>query len=66
MTVDVTDPRVPILVRRSGKKEAEKSGVIMMPDTANENLEDHRRHLLARSSLSISSASSWYSFSSDT
>jgi hypothetical protein len=41
MTVDVPDPRVPILVERLGKKEDEKSGVIMMPDTANEKLEEN-------------------------
>jgi hypothetical protein len=41
MTVDVPDPRVPILVERLGKKEAEKSGVIMMPATANEKLEEN-------------------------
>jgi len=40
MTVDVPDPRVPILVKRLGKKKAEKSGVIMLPDTANEKLEE--------------------------
>jgi co-chaperonin GroES (HSP10) len=41
MTVDVPDPRVPILVKRLGKKKAEKSGVIMMPETANEKLEEN-------------------------
>jgi hypothetical protein len=41
MTVDVTDPRVPILVKRLGRKEALKSDIIMMPDTANEKLEEN-------------------------
>jgi co-chaperonin GroES (HSP10) len=33
--------RVPVLVKRLGNKEAEKSGIIMMPDTANEKLEEN-------------------------
>jgi hypothetical protein len=41
MTFDVTDPRVPILVKRLGKTEAQKSDIIMMPDTANEKLEEN-------------------------
>jgi co-chaperonin GroES (HSP10) len=41
MTVDVPDPRVPILVKRLPKKETEKSGIIMMPDTADEKLEEN-------------------------
>jgi co-chaperonin GroES (HSP10) len=41
MTVDVPDPRVPILVKRLGKKKAQKSDIIMMPDTANEKPEEN-------------------------
>jgi hypothetical protein len=33
--------RVPILVKRLGNEEAEKSDIIMMPDTAHEKLEEN-------------------------
>jgi co-chaperonin GroES (HSP10) len=41
MTVDVTDPRVPIMVERLAEKEAVKKGIIMMPGTADEKLEEN-------------------------
>jgi co-chaperonin GroES (HSP10) len=41
LTVDVTGPRVPILVERLAEKEAVKSRIIMMPDTSNEKLEQN-------------------------
>ena len=40
MTGDVTDPRVPIVVERLAEK-AVKNGIIMMPHTADEKLEEN-------------------------